>query len=54
MVKTKPAIAKYIPFLKIFDLGTNIKKDETAKNNNETPKKIFKKNNGSLDVALCK
>jgi hypothetical protein len=36
-----PAIVKYIPFLKISDLGLNIQKEETTKNKSEAPKNKF-------------
>jgi len=52
-VKTNPARVKYIPFLKIDDLGKNIQNDEITKNNKDKPKKIFKKYRGLLWVALC-
>jgi hypothetical protein len=42
MVKTAPAKAKSMAFLKILVLGKNIQKDEITKNNSDNPKKIFK------------
>ena len=49
-----PALAIFKPFLNNFALGKNIKKAETTKNSNTTPKVIFNTNSGLLVVALCK
>ena len=54
MVSTMPAVAKYIPFLKIGIFGVYIQNAESTKNNNDNPKKIFKKYKGLSVVALCK
>jgi hypothetical protein len=39
---TTPANVKYNPFLNMVVFGKNIQNEETTKNSNETPKKIFK------------
>lgn len=51
-VKIIPPTVKYNPFLKTVVLGKNIKNAEKTKKSNEIPKKILRKNNGSLNLAL--
>jgi len=41
-VSMMPAAVKYIPFLKIEFEGKNMKNEDTTKNNNASPKNIFK------------
>jgi len=51
-VKIIPPTVKYNPFLKTVVLGKNIKNAEKTKKSNEIPKKILRKNNWSLNLAL--
>jgi hypothetical protein len=52
-VNITPANVKYSPFLKIVVFGKNIQKADITKNNSDTPKKTFRKNNGCPLLALC-
>ncbi len=45
----RPAIAKYTPRLKAFDLGLNIQKLEITKKKSEIPKNAFKGESESFD-----
>lgn len=48
-----PPRVKYNPFLKIELFGINIQKEDSTKNNSESPKKILRKNSGLFEFALC-
>lgn len=42
-MRVRTAAVKYMPFLNIEELGTNIQNEEMTKNKRANPKKIFKK-----------
>lgn len=52
--KTIPADTYNMAFLKVIELTGNIQKEENTKKITDKPKKIFKKNKGSLERALCR
>ena len=53
-VRTNPAKANQIPFLKMLVLGRNIQKEEITKKKRDTPKNTFRKKSGSPVLALCR
>ncbi|SIQ89901.1 hypothetical protein SAMN05421797_104100 [Maribacter ulvicola] len=54
MVSTIPPNEKYSPFLNTVVFGINLQKNETTKNNSDSPKNMFRKYTGLLVVTLCR